>query len=47
MNIPDHSSESFETIFRVKMLKFFDADPVSGIVFIRDPYGKNKNSDPG
>jgi hypothetical protein len=27
MNIPDHISESFETIFWVKKLKFFDADP--------------------
>jgi hypothetical protein len=29
MNIPDHNSESLETIFRVKTLKFFkffDAD---------------------
>ena len=26
MNIPDHISESFETIFGVKTLKFFDAD---------------------
>jgi hypothetical protein len=36
MNNPDHISESFETIFWVKILKFFDAD-------IRDV----KNSDPG
>jgi hypothetical protein len=27
MNNPDHISESLETIFWVKMLKFFDADP--------------------
>jgi hypothetical protein len=40
MNKQDHSSESLETIFRVKILKFFDADPGSGI---RD----RKNSDPG
>jgi hypothetical protein len=26
MNIPDHISESLETIFWVKILKFFDAD---------------------
>jgi hypothetical protein len=26
MNIPDHISESLETIFWVKLLKFFDAD---------------------
>jgi hypothetical protein len=27
MSNPDHISESLETIFWVKMLKFFDADP--------------------
>jgi hypothetical protein len=27
MNNPDHISESLETIFGVKILKFFDADP--------------------
>jgi hypothetical protein len=27
MNNPDHISESVETIFWVKILKFFDADP--------------------
>jgi hypothetical protein len=27
MNIPDHISEGLETIFLVKILKFFDADP--------------------
>jgi hypothetical protein len=26
-NSPDHISESLETIFWVKILKFFDADP--------------------
>jgi hypothetical protein len=26
-NIPDHISESLETIFGLTMLKFFDADP--------------------
>jgi hypothetical protein len=30
MNIPDHISESLETIFWIKILKFFDADPDSG-----------------
>jgi hypothetical protein len=30
MNIPDHISESLETIFGVKTLKFFDADPDPG-----------------
>ncbi len=29
MTTPDHISESLETIFWVKILKFFDADPVS------------------
>ncbi len=46
MNNPDHISESLETIFWVKILKFFDADPGSG-----DRDGKNsdpkwKHSDP-
>jgi hypothetical protein len=27
MNISDHISKSLETIFRVQILKFFDADP--------------------
>jgi hypothetical protein len=31
MNNPDHISESLETIFWVKTLKFFDADLGSGI----------------
>jgi hypothetical protein len=31
MNIPDHISESLETFFGVKILKFFDADLGSGI----------------
>jgi hypothetical protein len=50
MNIPDHNSESSETIFWVILLEFFDADadPGSGNLFdpgfrIRD----EKNSDPG
>ena len=30
MNIPDHISESLETIFWVKILKFFDADRAPG-----------------
>jgi hypothetical protein len=29
MTIPDHISESLETIFSLKILKFFDADPGS------------------
>jgi hypothetical protein len=40
MNNPDHISESLETFFGVKITKFFDVDPGSGI---RD----GKNSDPG
>jgi hypothetical protein len=31
MNNPDHISESLETIFCVKILKFFEADPGSGM----------------
>jgi hypothetical protein len=47
MNIPDNFSESLETDFRVKILKFFDADsdPGSGICLTLDPGWKN--SDPG
>jgi hypothetical protein len=41
MNNPDHISESLETIFWVKILKFFDADPGSGI-----RNGKNSNPEP-
>jgi hypothetical protein len=40
-----HISESLETIFLVKMLKFFDADLGSGIEITRIRDGKN--SDPG
>ncbi len=41
MNIPDHISESLETISGVKLLKFFDADadPGSGNLF--DPGSGN------
>jgi hypothetical protein len=35
MNNPDHISESLETIFWAKILKFFDADPGSGMEKIR------------
>jgi hypothetical protein len=45
MNNPDHISESLETIFWVKVLKFFDADPGSGTEKIR--IQDRKNSDPG
>jgi hypothetical protein len=31
MNNSDHISESLETIFWIKILKFFDADPGSGM----------------
>jgi hypothetical protein len=37
MNIPDNFSESLETVFRVKILKFFDADPDPGIRNLIDP----------
>jgi hypothetical protein len=39
MNIPDHISEGLETIFWVKILEFFDADPDpgSGIFLSLDP----------
>jgi hypothetical protein len=45
MNNPDHISESLATIFWAKILKFFDADPGSGMKRIRIRDGKN--SDPG
>ncbi len=37
MNITDHISECLETIFWVKILKFFDADPDPGIFLTLDP----------
>jgi hypothetical protein len=40
MNIRDHISESLKTIFWVKILKLFDADPDPGS-------GMKKNSDEG
>jgi hypothetical protein len=45
MYIPDHISESSETIFWVKILKFFDLDPESFWSWIWDL--EWKNSDPG
>jgi hypothetical protein len=30
MNIPDHFSESLETVLGLKVLKFFDGDPDLG-----------------
>jgi hypothetical protein len=35
MNNPDHISESLETIFWVKLQKFFDADKGAGMEKIR------------
>ncbi len=37
INIPEHISESLETIFWVKILKFFDANPDPGIQNLFDP----------
>jgi hypothetical protein len=37
MNIPEHISDSLETIFWVKNTKFFDADSRSGIFLTLDP----------
>jgi hypothetical protein len=39
MNNPDHISENLETIFGVKIHKFFEADPGSGMekIWIPDP----------
>jgi hypothetical protein len=41
MKNPDDISESLETIFWVKILQFFDADPGSGMGKIRIRVGKN------
>jgi hypothetical protein len=30
INIPEHTAESLETIFWLKILKFYDADPDPG-----------------
>ncbi len=43
MNNPDDFSESLETIFWVKIRKFFDADPGSGMEKIRIRDGKIRN----
>jgi hypothetical protein len=45
INVPDHISESLETIFGLKILKFFDADPGSGIFLSRIRDGKNRIRD--
>jgi hypothetical protein len=44
MNNPDHISGSLKKLFWVKILKFFDADPGSGMKKIRRD---GKNWDPG
>jgi hypothetical protein len=45
MNITGHISESLETIFRVKILQFFDADADPGIFSTRDPGWKKFGSE--
>jgi hypothetical protein len=45
VNNPDHISESLETIFGVKILKFFDADP--GWKTFGSGIRNGKISDPG
>jgi hypothetical protein len=50
MNITDHISDSSETIFWVKILKFFDADADPGILMTLDPgsgWKKFRIRDPG
>jgi hypothetical protein len=37
MNIPNHGSVSLETIFWVKILNYFDADPYPGSGNLFDP----------
>jgi hypothetical protein len=44
MNIPDHISESLETIFCVKVIKLFDADPDPVIFLTLDPGWKKFGS---
>jgi hypothetical protein len=44
MNIPYHISESLETIFCVKIIKLFDADPDPGIFLPLDPGWKKFGS---
>jgi hypothetical protein len=45
MNNPDHISESLETIFfGLRILKFFDADPGSGMENNSDPRWKKLGS---
>jgi hypothetical protein len=47
INIPDHISESLETIFKVKILEFFDPDPGSGIFLTMDLGWKNSDLESG
>jgi hypothetical protein len=47
MNIPDHISESLETIFWVKMPKSFDVDVDPGIFLALDPEKKKFGSGSG
>jgi hypothetical protein len=48
MNIPDHIPESLIKKFRVKILKYFAADPGSGIFVTQDPEsGIFVTQDPG
>ncbi len=45
MNILDHLSQSLETIFSVKILKFFEGDEDPGIFFILDPASGMEKTD--
>jgi hypothetical protein len=47
MNNPDHISQSLETIFWVKRLKFSDADPGSGMEKFGTGIQDEKKSDLG
>jgi hypothetical protein len=47
MNNPDHIIESLETIFWVKILKFFDADPGSRMGKVRILDGNNSDAGSG
>ncbi len=47
MNNPDHISENLETIFWVKILKFFDADSGSGMEKIRISNTANTDTSSG
>jgi hypothetical protein len=47
MKNPDHISGCLETIFGVKILKFFEADPGSGMEKIRIRDGGNSDQGSG